>query len=31
VKEMDSRTVLQALYYEKFCDDFEKAYLEINR
>lgn len=29
--EMDARTVLQALNYEKFCSDYESAYLEINK
>ena len=28
--ELDARTVLQALYYEGFCSDYELAYLEIN-
>jgi len=31
VRELDARTVLQALNYEKFIDDFERAYLEINK
>lgn len=28
---MDARTVLQALNYEKFCSDYEMAYMELNR
>jgi hypothetical protein len=31
VKVMNAREVLQALSYEKFCSDYELAYLEINR
>jgi len=31
VKELNARTVLQALNYEKFCSDYETAYLELNR
>ncbi len=31
VREMDARTVLQALSYEKFCADYEAAYMEINK
>lgn len=31
IEEWDTRTVLQALYYEQFCDEYETAYLEINR
>jgi hypothetical protein len=27
VQEMDARTVLQALNYEKFCADYERAAL----
>jgi len=30
-KEMDARAVLQALAYEDFCNDFENAFLEINK
>jgi hypothetical protein len=29
VKKMTAREVLQALYYEKFCDDYERAYMEL--
>lgn len=28
VRELDARTVLQALYYERFLDDYETASLE---
>lgn len=28
---MDARMVLQALAYEKFCNDYELAYLELNK
>jgi hypothetical protein len=28
VREMDSRSTLQALYYERFLIDYEKAYRE---
>jgi hypothetical protein len=31
VREMDARTVLQALNFEKFCSDFEAAYMELNK
>lgn len=31
VRELDARTVLQALNYEKFCDDFDRAYGELNK
>ena len=31
VKKMDSREVLQALFYEKFIHDYEEAYLELNK
>lgn len=31
VQEMDARQVLQALNYEKFCSDYELAYMELNR
>lgn len=27
--ELDSRTVIQALYYDKFIGDYESAYMEI--
>jgi len=27
--EMDARTVIQALHYEGFCNDWEQAFLEI--
>lgn len=30
-REMDCRTVLQALAYEKFLGDYELAYLELNK
>ncbi len=28
---LSARVVLQALHYEKFCNDYENAYLELNR
>lgn len=28
---MNARAVLQALNYEKFCSDYESAYVELNR
>jgi len=31
VKELDARTVLQALYYEDFCDNYVKAFYEANK
>lgn len=31
VREFDARTVLQALNYEQFCDDYEAAYVELNK
>lgn len=31
VEDMDARTVLQALHYEKFISDYESAYVELNR
>lgn len=31
VRELDARTVLQALNYEKFSDDFERAFMELNK
>jgi len=31
VKELDARTVLQALNYEVFCDDWERTYWELNK
>lgn len=30
-RKLDARTVLQALAYESFLADYEKAYIEINR
>jgi hypothetical protein len=30
-KELDARTVLQALHYEKFLADYETAYVELNK
>lgn len=29
--ELDARTVLQALNYEKFINDYEIAYMELNK
>lgn len=31
VEEFDARRVLQALNYEEFCNDYEAAYVEMNR
>jgi hypothetical protein len=31
IAEWDARTVLQALNYEKFIDDYERAWLELNK
>jgi hypothetical protein len=31
VKEMTAREVLQALNYEVFLSDYERAYFELNR
>lgn len=31
VRELDARTVLQALEYEGFCNDYERTYLELNK
>jgi hypothetical protein len=31
VRELDARTVLQALNFEKFTGDYEAAYLELNK
>jgi hypothetical protein len=30
-KEMKAREVIQALSYEAFCADYERAYIEVNR
>lgn len=30
-RELGTRTVIQALYYELFLNEYERAYLEINR
>jgi hypothetical protein len=30
-RELDARTVLQALAYEGFCADYEMAYMELNK
>lgn len=29
--ELPARVVLQAIYYESFCSDYEAAYLEVNK
>lgn len=29
--ELDAKTVLQALSYESFCTDYERAYMELNK
>lgn len=31
VQQMTAREVLQAISYEKFCVDFESAYLEMRK
>jgi len=31
VKEMGAREVLQALHYERFLDEYENAYVEMNK
>jgi hypothetical protein len=31
VAKLDARTVIQALHYEKFCGDYQAAYLELNK
>jgi len=31
IEQWDVRKVVQALHYEKFCDDYEKAYLELRK
>lgn len=31
IEEWDARKILQALSYEKFCDDYESAYMELNK
>lgn len=31
VVELDVRTVLQALNYETFCNDYEFAWMELNK
>lgn len=30
-KTYDARTVMQAFAYEMFCDDYERAFLEVNK
>jgi len=30
-QEMPARSVVQALYYEEFLADYERAYLELNK
>ena len=30
-KELNAREVVQALYYEKFCNEYEKCWMEINK
>lgn len=29
--ELDARTVLQAFAYEDFCNDFDLAFMELNK
>lgn len=31
IEQWDARRVLQALNFEKFCFDFDSAYMELNR
>jgi hypothetical protein len=31
IEMWDARKVLQALNYEKFCDDYERAYIGLNK
>lgn len=31
VRKMNAREVLQALDYERFCSQYETAYLELNK
>lgn len=31
VREMDARTVLQALFYEDFRSDYELVFMELNK
>jgi len=31
VKEMNAEEVLQALFYESFCSDYQSAYLEASK
>lgn len=31
VTELDAETVLQALHYEKFLNDYERAAVELNK
>lgn len=31
IKKWTAREVLQALYYEGYCYDYEKAYVELNK
>jgi hypothetical protein len=31
IEKWNARKVLQALYYEEFCYDYENAYLELSK
>ena len=31
IEQWDARKILQALNYEKFCDDYESAFVELNK
>jgi len=31
IEQWDARRVLQALAYERFCYDYESAYMELNK
>jgi hypothetical protein len=31
IEKWDARKVLQAIHYEKFCNEYEAAYFELNR
>jgi len=31
IQEWDARMVLQALHYEQFVDDYERAYIELHK
>lgn len=31
IEQWDARKVIQAINYEKFCGDYEAAYMEVNK